>query len=32
MAGNEFTLNPKGKQLIVGGTTSVRTYNVPEIF
>lgn len=32
MVGNEFTLNPKGKEIIVGGTTSVRTYYVPEIF
>jgi hypothetical protein len=32
MAGNEFTLNPKGKEVIVGGATSLRTYYVPEIF
>jgi hypothetical protein len=32
MSGNEFTVNPKEKELIVGGPTSLRTYWLPEIF
>jgi hypothetical protein len=32
LVGNEFTLNPKRKELIVGSGTSVRTYSFPEIF
>jgi DNA-binding beta-propeller fold protein YncE len=32
MSGNEFIMNPKAKEIIVGGPTALRTYHVPEIF
>lgn len=32
MTGNEITLNPARKEVLIGSATTVRTYSFPEIF